>query len=143
VTFGVSWIFFLPNLETSLAFPLTGSLAAVCLLGALAVKFTRRVDDDANAYRLATALLVLGATFYYVPLVFAVEAASQEHLAQFGTFFTSNTNTTLALVLTWISLGAITVILGWLFMRVTRLTNRTMLPRRIAQPTGTSPLASS
>src|SRR6516165_2209903 len=46
VTFGLSWVFFLPNIETSMALPLTGSLAAVCLLGALAVKFTRRADDD-------------------------------------------------------------------------------------------------
>jgi hypothetical protein len=140
VTFGLSWVFFLPNIETSMALPLTGSLAAVCLLGTLAVKFTRRVDDDVNAYRLATVLLVLGATLYYVPQVFAVEAASQEHLAQFGTFFTSNSNTNVALVLTWISLAAITLILGWLFIRVTRLTHRTMAPRRL-QPVGTSPLS--
>ncbi len=141
VTFGLSWVFFLPNIETTMALPLTGALAAVCLLGTLAVKFTRRVDDDANAYRLATALLVLGATFYYVPLVFAVESASQTHLAGFGKIFTSNANTTVALTLTWISLVGITIILGWLFLRVTRLTNRTMVPRRL-QPVGTSSLSS-
>src|SRR5579885_1034517 len=55
VTFALSWVFFQPNIVTSAALPITGGLAALCLLIALAVKLTRRVDDDINAYRLATA----------------------------------------------------------------------------------------
>src|SRR5438270_8904060 len=78
VTFGLSFIFFNPNLVSTLAFPITGPLAALCLLLALAVKLARRVDDDVNAFRLATIFLVLGATLYYIPLVFSVEAASQD-----------------------------------------------------------------
>ncbi|HEX8034204.1 MAG TPA: hypothetical protein VF510_10170, partial [Ktedonobacterales bacterium] len=92
ITFGLSWIFFAPNVVTSAALPITGPLAALCLLLALAVKLSRRVDDDVSAYRLSTAFLVLGATLYYFPQVFAVEAASQEHLAWFSEHLTSNTN---------------------------------------------------
>ena len=77
ITFALSWIFFQPNLVTTDALPLTGSLAALCLLLSLAVKLARRVDDDPSAYRLATVFLVLGATLYYLPQVFAVEATSQ------------------------------------------------------------------
>jgi hypothetical protein len=63
----------------------------------LRVKLSRRVDDDVQAYRLATAFLVVGATFYYVPQVFAVEATSQSNLGWFVQNFTSNTNTAVAL----------------------------------------------
>ena len=61
ITLGVSWFYFDPNLVATLSFPLTGPLAALFLLLALAVKMTRRVDDDVNAYRLATVFLVIGA----------------------------------------------------------------------------------
>jgi hypothetical protein len=65
ITFAISWIFFLPNIVVNSALPITGPLAALLLLLALAVKLSRRVDDDVNAYRLATVFLVLGATLYY------------------------------------------------------------------------------
>src|SRR6266851_8128271 len=92
ITFALSWIFFQPNIVANSALPITGPIAALCLLLALAVKLSRRVDDDVNAYRLSTVFLVLGATLYYGPLVFAVEATSQTYLAGFGAAFTSNTN---------------------------------------------------
>src|SRR5437588_12648525 len=50
MTFGLSWVFFQPNLVTQAALPITGSFAAVCLLLALAVKLSRRVGDDLNAF---------------------------------------------------------------------------------------------
>src|SRR5450432_2062344 len=53
MTFALSWVFFQPNIVTNSALPITGSLAACCLLLALAVKLSRRVDDDRNAFRLA------------------------------------------------------------------------------------------
>src|SRR5215467_15866940 len=110
LTFALSWIFFGPNLVVNAAFPITGPLAALCLLLALAVKLSRRVDDDVAAYRLATAFLVLGATLYYFPQVFAVEAASQEHLQWFITNLTSNTNVTPALWIMWISLAGVALV---------------------------------
>src|SRR5260370_40738841 len=97
----MSWIFFAPNLVMKAALPITGPLAALCLLSALAVKLSRRVDDDVHAYRLATALLVVGATLYYGVLVFAVEATSQSALAGVRHGFTSNMKPTIGLWLRW------------------------------------------
>ncbi len=145
MTFGLSWVFFQPNLVTQAALPITGSLAAVCILLALAVKLSRRVDDDINAFRLATAFLVIGATLYYIPQVFAVEATSQSYLAGFGQVFTSNTNPGVALVLMWIAIAAVAVIASWMFLRAWISATRTMTRRIAAQRTqpvkGQAPVA--
>ena len=129
VTLGLSFIFFNPNLVASLAFPITGPLAVLCLLLALAVKLSRRVDDDVNAFRLATVFLVVGATLYYGPLVFAVEAASQPYLAGFASAFTSNTNVTVALWIMWISLVGVAIVSAWLLVRSIAHADRTMAKR--------------
>src|SRR5215471_701595 len=102
LTFALSWIFFAPNAVVNNAFPITGPLAALCLLLALAVKLSRRVDDDVAAYRLATVFLVIGASLYYIPLVFSVEAASQDYLSWLVNNWTSNTNPIVALWIMWI-----------------------------------------
>lgn len=140
VTFALSWIFFLPNLVQKLALPITGSLAAVFLLGALIVKIVRRVDDDPNAYRLATALLVLGATLYYAPLVFAVEATSQTNLSNIGQFATTNSNPTLAMILMWTSLAGVTLILGFMFIYALRKVNSSMASASRGLAPSASPL---
>jgi hypothetical protein len=126
ITFALSWIFFQPNIVANAALPITGPIAALCLLLALAVKLSRRVDDDVSAYRLATAFLVLGATLYYGPLVFAVEAASQSYLSGFGQAFTSNTNVGVALGIMWVSLVGVGLVALWLFIRVLNSATRTM-----------------
>jgi hypothetical protein len=133
-TFALSWIFFQPNIVAADALPITGSLAALCLLLALAVKLARRVDDDIAAYRLATVFLVLGATLYYIPQVFAVEAASQEHLSWLVTNLVTNTNVTLALYLMWISLAGVVLVAGWLFVRALGAANRMMETRSSSSP---------
>jgi hypothetical protein len=133
ITFALSWIFFQPNIVAGLALPITGPIAALCLLLALAVKLSRRVDDDVAAYRLATAFLVIGATLYYGPLVFAVEAASQTYLSGFGQAFTSNTNVGVALGIMWVSLVGVGLIALWLFVRAWISANRTMARRMAAQ----------
>jgi len=142
VTFALSFIFFNPSLVANQAFPITGPLAALCLLLALAVKLTRRVDDDVNAYRLATVFLVLGASLYYIPLVFSVEAASQAgpssliNLSWFVTNLTSNSNaavTSVALWIMWISLAGVAIVAAWLFIRALRIAARTM-GKGTAQP---------
>ena len=104
MTFALSWVFFSPNIVANDALPITGPLAALCLLLALAVKLSRRVDDDVTAYRWATGFLVLGATLFYGAQVFAIEATSQDSLAGFGQAFTSNSNTGVALAIMWISM---------------------------------------
>lgn len=139
VTFGMSLIFFAPALVANDAFPITGPLATLCLLLALAVKLSRRVDDDVVAFRLATVFLVAGATLYYLPQVFAIEAASQEHLSWLTSNLTSNSNPTLALAIMWVSLAGVAVIAAWIFFRALGSVNRKManrLPRTadIVQP---------
>jgi hypothetical protein len=129
ITFGLSWFYFEPNIVANTALPITGSLAALFLLLSLAVKLSRRVDDDANAYRLSTLFLVIGATLYYGPLVFAVEATSQGYLSGFGAAFTSNSNPTTALVLMWISLAGVALVAAWLFVRALISANRSMARR--------------
>jgi hypothetical protein len=131
ITFALSWIFFEPNIVTGSALPITGPLAALCLLLALAVKLSRRVDDDVTAYRLATAFLVLGATLYYAPQVFAVEATSQVHLSWLTQHLTSNTNVSLALGIMWVSLAGVGVVAVWLFFRALAAANRSMAQRTV------------
>lgn len=126
ITFALSWIFLAPNIVAHQALPITGPLAALFLLLALAVKLSRRVDDDVNAYRLATAFLVLGATLYYGALTFAVEAASQGYLAGFSKAFTSNTNPTVALDIMYVAMAGVVIVAGWLFIRAWRSANSTM-----------------
>jgi hypothetical protein len=135
ITFGLSWFFFEPNIVANTALPITGSLAALFLLLSLAVKLSRRVDDDVNAYRLSTLFMVVGATLYYGPLVFAVEAASQSSLAGFGQAFTSNSNPTVALVLMWISLAGVALVAAWLFVRALMSASRSM-GRRLTKEKG-------
>lgn len=129
MTFALSWIFFQPNIVAADALPITGSVATLFLLLALVVKLARRVDDDIAAYRLATAFLVIGATLYYIPLVFAVEAASQDNLSWLVNNLVTNTNVTLALYLMWISLAGVALVATWLFFRALGAANRMMETR--------------
>jgi hypothetical protein len=133
LTFALSWLFFQPNIVASAALPITGPLAALCLLLALAVKMARRVDDDIQAYRLATVFLVIGATLYYLPQVFAVEAASQEHLSWFAQNLVSNANPYLALIIMWIALAGVAVVGTWLFFHALASANR-LMAKRLQQP---------
>ncbi|HYK86689.1 MAG TPA: hypothetical protein VEV19_15070 [Ktedonobacteraceae bacterium] len=135
ITFALSWIYFQPNIVATAALPITGPLAALLLLLALGVKLSRRVDDDMRAYRLATVFIVLGATLYYGPLVFAVEAASQSYLAGFGQIFTSNTNVPVALGIMWVSLAGVVIVAGWLFVRAWVSATRSMEKRLAQKPT--------
>jgi hypothetical protein len=128
-TLGMSLIFFAPALVANMAFPITAPLATLCLLLALAVKLSRRVDDDVTAFRLATVFLVLGATLYYFPLVFAVEGGSQENLKWFADNLVSNANPTLALTIMWISIAGATVVAAWIFFRALASVNRKMTSR--------------
>ena len=142
ITFALSWIFFEPNIVVNSALPLTGPLATLALLLALAVKLSRRADDDVNAYRLATIFLVLGATLYYGPQVFAVEATTQTSLAGFAQIFTSNQNQAVALGIMWVSLAGALIVGGWLFMRTMMSASRTMA-RRLTPATAQSPRQTS
>ena len=141
VTFALSWIFFLPNIVTSAALPITGPLAALCLLLALAVKLSRRVDDEVSAYRLATGFLVAGATLYYLPLVFAVESTSQEHLSWLIANLTSSSSVSWALGIMWASLVGVALVLAWFFVRAFASASRMAAPRAPMQARRSTPAA--
>src|SRR5258708_13956812 len=67
ITFGLSFIFFNPNIVVNSALPITGPISALLLLLALAVKLSRRVGGDGEAFRVPTRCLVLGVTPLLVP----------------------------------------------------------------------------
>ena len=129
VTLGVSLIFFQPNLVANSDLPITGPLTALFLLLALVVKLSRRADDDVAAYRLTTVFLVIGATLYYIPLVFAIEGADQSYLAKFAEWFTSSANSNLALGIMWVSLVGVVIVAAWLFLRALNAGTRAMQRR--------------
>jgi hypothetical protein len=129
ITFALCWVFFLPNIVSGLALPITGPLSALCLLLALAVKLSHRVDDDINAFRLTTAFLVAGATLYYLPQVFAIEANSQTYLAGFTSVFTSSAHPAVALAIMWVALAGVAIIGVWMFVRSWNAANRAMIHR--------------
>ncbi|HEX8983600.1 MAG TPA: hypothetical protein VF792_12565 [Ktedonobacterales bacterium] len=134
ITLGLSLIFFQPNLVATLSFPITGPIAALCLLLTLAVKLSRRVDDDVAAFRLATVFLVLGSALYYFPLVFAVEAGTQSaHLGWLIDNLVSSAHPTLALTIMWISMAGVVVVAGWIFIRALNSLSRSM-PKRVSTP---------
>lgn len=128
-TLGMSLIFFAPALVNNGEFPITGPLAALFLLLTLAVKLSRRVDDDVAAFRLATVFLIIGATLYYFPQVFAVEAADQESMKWFADNLVSNANPSWALPIMWISIAGAAIVAGWIFFRALASVNRKMASR--------------
>ena len=91
-TFVLSLIFLFPNLVTTIPLPLTAPLAGLLLFASLYVKLLYDSDDDFQTYRVSTALLAVGAAFYLVPQIFAIETTSQERLSGIASFLTSTSN---------------------------------------------------
>ena len=77
LTLALSTIFLMPNLYIGLGLPITAPLATVVLAWALAVKLTRDSDDDPNAFRAVSILLVIASILYIVPQIYGLEAADQ------------------------------------------------------------------
>ena len=92
ITFVLSLIFLFPNLVMTIPLPLTAPLAGVLLFASLYVKLLYDSDDDFQTYRVSTALLAVGAAFYLIPQIFAIETTSQERLSGVANFLTSTSN---------------------------------------------------
>lgn len=118
VTFGLSAIFLMPNLMLTFDLPLTAPLATLFLFWALYVKLLYDADDRFGAYRVVTALLVIGATFYFVPQTLGIEAASQDYMAGLVSFFASASNPAWAGPILVVSLIGSAVTAGAIFWRV-------------------------
>jgi small neutral amino acid transporter SnatA (MarC family) len=128
LTFALSFIFFNPNLVANMEFPITGPLSTLLLLLAVAVKLSRRADDDVVAYRWTTAFLVLGATLYFIGTVFGIEAADVDYLSGFAGAMTSSSNQGVALGIMWVSLVGVGLVAAWLFLRALNSASRSMAP---------------
>lgn len=118
LTFGLSFIFLMPNLILTFDLPLTAPLATLFLFWALYVKLLYDADDNFGAYRLVTALLVIGATLYFVPQTLGLESNSQDYLAGLVSFFDSTKNQTWAGPILIVSLIGSAVTAGAIFWRV-------------------------
>lgn len=93
ITFALSLVFIFPNLLMTIDLPLTAPIAGLLLFASLYVKLLYDTDDDFQAYRVATALLAVGAAFYLIPQIFAIESADVSSLSGVASFMTSTTNT--------------------------------------------------
>ncbi|HAF09166.1 MAG TPA: hypothetical protein DCK98_03690 [Chloroflexi bacterium] len=118
LTFGLSFIFLMPNLILTFDLPLTAPLATLFLFWALYVKLLYDADDNFGAYRLVTALLVIGATLYFVPQTLGLESNSQDYLAGLVSFFDSTKNQAWAGPILIVALIGSAVTAGAIFWRV-------------------------
>jgi hypothetical protein len=118
ITFGLSVIFLMPNLVLTFDLPLTAPLATLFLFWALYVKLFYDADDHFGAYRVVTVLLVVGATFYFVPQTLAIEANSQDYMAPVVSFLDSTKNQAWAGPILVMSLVGCALTAGAIFWRV-------------------------
>jgi len=107
----MSFMFFFPDVVVTDALPLTGGLAAACLFGVLLIKLMGDPDHDLTAYRWVTALLGLGAFFYFVPYLLGVQAnqIAADQLGTISQFLVTNTNPIWAVGAAYISIALISI----------------------------------
>ncbi len=107
----MSFMFFFPDVVTTDQLPLTGGLAAACLFGVLLVKLVGDPDHNLRDFRLVTALLGLGAVFYFVPYVLGVQAnnVTQGQLAAISKFLVTNSNPGWAVGIGYVSVALLAI----------------------------------
>lgn len=106
----MSFMYLYPDVVNVDALPIGGSLATAALFGVLLIKLVTDADDDPRAFQLTSALLAAGAGLYLVPTVLGVQLSA----AGWGNAWnnvaralTTNTDTTVATVLCWVSIALI------------------------------------
>jgi hypothetical protein len=107
----MSFMFFFPDVVTSVPLPLTGGLAAAVLFAVLLVKLVGDPDHDPRAFRLVTWLLGLGALLYFVPYIFGVQAAGivTGVFADISNFLVTNSNPDWAVALAFVSVALLAI----------------------------------
>jgi hypothetical protein len=103
--------------------PVTGPLAALCLLAVLVVKLVRDADDDPQAFRLTSLLLAAGSVFYLVPTLLGVQASALGVNDTITQALISHQNQTLALACTYAALLGAGVLLGYAAVYTLRTTS--------------------
>ncbi len=91
-TFALSMVFLFASLDMTIDLPLTAPIAGLLLFASLYVKLLYDSDDDLRSYRVSTVLLAIGAAFYLVPQIFAIESADVEWMSGVAKFLTSTSN---------------------------------------------------
>ena len=104
LTFGLSFMFFFPDVMTGKELPVTAPFAALCLFAVLVLKLVRDGDEDATAFRLTSTLLGLGSLLYLVPTLLGVQATQLGVNPGLAQALVSHDNTGLALAATYSSL---------------------------------------
>lgn len=107
VGFVLSFQFFLLDVVTMVALPLTGSLAASALFAVLVLKLVTRGDADERHFVWQTYLLALGATLYIVPFILAVEGGLPAPLDGLAAFMVTSRNTAWAIPITFVSMAIV------------------------------------
>lgn len=124
LTFGLSLIFLMPNLILTMDLPLTAPLATLFLFWALYVKLLHDADDSFGAYRIATILMVIAATFYFIPQTFAIESGGQDYMAGVVAALDSTNDPAWAGPILVASLVGFIATAGAIFFRVVIAANR-------------------
>ncbi len=124
ITFALSVIFLFPNLALTIDLPLTAPIAGLLLFASLYVKLLYDSDDDLRTYRVATLLLAVGAGFYLIPQIFAIESADVEWLSPVAGFLTSTSNTAWEAPIVIIAMIGYGLIGGLIFQQVVVRGNR-------------------
>lgn len=125
LTFGLSFMFFFPDVMTGKDLPVTAPFAALCLFAVLVVKLVRDVDEDPMAFRLTSMLLGLGALLYLVPTLLGVQATQIGVNPGLAQALVSHDNIGLALVATYSSLLGAALLGGYAALHTLRSTSTT------------------
>ena len=107
----MSFMFFFPDVVSADMLPLTGGIAAAVLFAVLLVKLMGDPDNNLRDFRLVTILLAVGAFFYFVPYILGVEfnGVATGQLLTFSNFLVTNTNTTWAVNIAYLSIALIAI----------------------------------
>jgi len=118
ITMGLGMLFFMPNLYfEGDGLPITAPLSVVFLFLALIVKIVRDPDEDPQAFRILSVLLVIASVLYIVPQVYGMEAADQAYLGDLPAKLVSVTNLAWARPIFWGSFALFGILAGGMFVR--------------------------
>ncbi len=108
----MSFMFFFPDVVQTDQLPLTGGFAAVCLFGVLVIKLIGDHDHDLRSFRWTTALLGIGAAFYFIPYVLGVQSniVATGSLSGISAFLVPSSNQTWAVNLGYVSVALLAVL---------------------------------
>lgn len=134
ITLGLGMLFFMPNLYfTGDGLPITAPLSVLILFWALIVKIVRDPDEDLQAFRLLSALLVIASVLYIVPQVYGMEAADQAYLGDLPSKLISVSNLEWARPIFWGSFALFVISAGAMFVRaIVQLKDPTAIDRDVA-----------